>query len=168
MTPEAVDGGKTENNLYDSIDGRLRLVNVLPNGTSKPNTIFGSPTERPEESPEEDSPDFSHVISADGSRIFWSSLKAEGQPDEGQPEALYVRENDAQPQSPVNVQGECTVLADACTVQVDAAKPGALGSSGGGRFWTASSDGSKVFFTDESQLTEGSTGRARGTGPVRV
>ena len=55
------------------------------------------------------------------------------------PKALYVRENDT------------------TTVQADAAEAGAPGPSGGGRFWTASSDGSKVFFTDENRLTSNST-----------
>ena len=31
------------------------------------------------------------------------------------------------------------------------------GPSGGGKFWAASSDGSRVFFTDCSQLTPDST-----------
>ena len=103
-------------------------------------------------------PDFSHVISSNGSRILWNSFELifneYGEVVEQQPKALYMRENPQQHQSPV---GECTVSNDACTVQIDAAVAGASGSSGGGRFWTASSDGSKVFFTDESRLTENST-----------
>ncbi len=55
--------------------------------------------------------------------------------------ALYVRENDTRPQSPVGPEEECLVAADACTVQVDAAV------GGGGIFQGASTDGSKVFFT---------------------
>jgi hypothetical protein len=133
-SPESVDGGAEANNLYDSSGGQLRLVNVLPNGTPAPNAIFGAPIQPSEETGEEDSPDFSHVISADGSRIFWTDLTTH---------ALYVRENDT--------------TSGAVTVQVDAVEPGAPGSSGGGRFWTASSDGSKVFFTDESRLTSDST-----------
>ena len=114
LTANALGGGETENNLYDSIGGQLHLVNVLPDGTSHPNAIFGSPTVEPEEEARGDSPDFSHVISSDGSRIFWTDLSSGD---------LYVRENGA------------------TTVQVDAAV------GGGGRFWAASADGSKVFFT---------------------
>ncbi len=44
------------------------------------------------------------------------------------------------------------------TVQVDASQTG--GAGGGGSFQTMSSDGSKVFFTDENQLTSGSTAEA--------
>jgi hypothetical protein len=149
LTPlaEQVPPEFEENDLYDSIAGKLYLVNVLPDGTPEPDAIFGSPVERSEEeNPERDSPDFSHVISEDGSRIFWTDLHTD---------ILYVREYDDQPQSPV-VGGKCTVPADACTVQIDLAEPGA-GASGGGRFWAADGDGSKVFFTDENKLTANST-----------
>ncbi len=130
LTSNALDGGEMENNLYDSVGGRLSLVNVLPDGTSDPNASFGSPL--PPEDTGESPPDFSHVISADGSRVFWSDLNTRD---------LYVRENDA--------------TAGAVTVQVDASQ--GPGSGGGGWFWAASSDGSKVFFTDCSQLTSDST-----------
>ena len=129
LTPNAVDGGRAVNNLYDSVNGQLRLVNVLPNGTTEANATFGF---QPPEAEVEVIHDFSHVISADGSRIFWTDLNTGD---------LYVRENDAQPQSPLGPKGECAVPADACTVQVDASV------GGGGQFWTASADGSKVFFT---------------------
>lgn len=45
------------------------------------------------------------------------------------------------------------------TVQVDESQ-GGPGASGGGRFWTASADGSRVLFTDESRLTADSTAMA--------
>ena len=70
-------------------------------------------------SPEgESGPDLSHVISTDGSRAFWTGL---GTGD------LYMTENAGSAQER--------------TVQVDEAV------GGGGTFWTASSDGSRVFFT---------------------
>lgn len=147
LTPNAVDGGEEQNNIYDSVGGQLWLVNVLPNGASEANATFGAPGTGAEV------PDFSHVISADGSRVYWSALTGVG--GEAQPKALYLRENDGQPQSPLDGQGRCTVPTDACTVQVDASH--GPGAGGGGRFWTASADGSKVFFTDESQLTSNST-----------
>ncbi len=98
-----------------------------------PDATFGAPGR-----PNGTSPDLSHAISNDGSRIFWSALDANLSP-----KALYVRENATRPQSPVNGQEECTVSEDACTIQLDKTLPG----PGGARFWTASSDGSKVFFT---------------------
>ncbi len=85
LTANAVDPGDLANNLYDSVDGRLTLVNVLPVGAPKPNSsaTFGAPNDD-----FSDPPDFSHDISADGSRIFWSSLK-----NGNEIEDLYVREN---------------------------------------------------------------------------
>jgi hypothetical protein len=123
LTAGAVDGGKEANNLYESVGGQLRLVNVLPGGASDANATFGSL--------EHGQPDFSHVISDDGSRIFWTDLNTHG---------LYVRENGMS------------------TVQVDASQ--GAGSGGGGKFWTATRDGSRVFFTDESRLTGDSTAAA--------
>ncbi len=110
----AVDGGSGQYNLYDLAGGVLYLVNVLPDGATEAGASFGSTG-------------LDRVVSADGSRIFWTDTNTG---------ALYVRENDTQPQSPV-VEGRCTVPTDACTVLV----------AGAGQFWTASTDGSKVFFT---------------------
>jgi hypothetical protein len=56
---------------------------------------------------------------------------------------------------PEGENGECEPH-KACTVQLDLAEPGAPGPSGGGHFWTASSDGSRVLFTDENRLTNSS------------
>ena len=147
LTPNALDGGEGENNLYDSVDRRLSLVNVLPDGAVEANATFGARALMKETG---NPPDFSHVISASGSRIFWTDLTTGD---------LYVRENATQPQSPLGPHGECTVAVDSCTVQLDAAAPGGA-TSGGGRFWTASSEGEKVFFTDERKLTSGSRAEA--------
>lgn len=122
-----------ENNLYDSSAGYLSLVNVLPSGVAEDNATFGAP---PIGASAENPPDFSRVISADGSRIFWTDLNNHD---------LYVRENATSP--------------TARTVQIDATQGGS-GPSGDGRFWTASGDGSLVFFTDENRLTSDSTAGA--------
>lgn len=148
-------------NLYAATGGHLRSVNVLNDGTPAPNATFGSPeVEMPIEQAEKEVNDFSNVISADGSRVFWTASERHEvatQRYAQRPEALYVRENDLQPQSPLGTKSECTVPTDACTVQLDAVQQSASGSSGGGLYWTASSDGSRVFFTDCSKLTADST-----------
>jgi hypothetical protein len=77
LTPNAVDGGEGEENLYESVEGQLRLVNVLPDGSTEPNASFGTPPTKQAESE-------AHAISADGSRVFWTDLNTG---------ALYVREN---------------------------------------------------------------------------
>ncbi len=115
-----------ENNLYVSAGGRLSLVNVLPDGSTEANATFGAPTFEGDLG-QMNPPNFSNVISGDGSRIFWTDLNTGD---------LYVRDNPTEPQSPIE-GGKCVVLADACTVLI----------SEGARFWTATSDGSKVFFT---------------------
>jgi hypothetical protein len=85
LTPEAVNGGGAENNLYVSVAGSVHSVNILPGATvSAPNAVFGGPSDGRFSS----SPDFSHVISADGSRVFWTDLSAG--PDE---DRVFVRED---------------------------------------------------------------------------
>ncbi len=80
LTPGAEGGAAEayvhENNLYEWAGGHLRLVNVLPDGSTEANATFGSdsfgfygPT-----GGEYASPVFSHVISNDGSRIFWTDV----------------------------------------------------------------------------------------------
>ena len=121
LTPNAVDGGEEDNNLYDFHNGVLTLVNVLPGGSPEPNAVFGGPVISPDE-PEFNSPDFSNVISEDGGRIFWTGRSANRN--------VYMREDGSR------------------TVQVDASV------GGGGQYWTATPDGSKVLFTKGGDLYE--------------
>jgi hypothetical protein len=153
LTPEAKEGGEEHYDLYDSVAGEAHLVNILPNGESDTNARFGSPTAA---SNFLQVADYSNVISADGSHVFWSKVTPSGPYSEAI-DGLYVRENDTQPQSPLGPGRECAVASDACTVRIDVPEPGAVGGSASGRFWTASGDGSTVFLTDESLLTRGST-----------
>jgi hypothetical protein len=140
---------KREENLYDRVGGGLYLVNVLPDGRTEANAAFG------QAKIVSGGHGGSNLISPDASRIFWTSL--EGIEGSRAPKALYVRENDTQPQSPLSgpTGEECTVSTDACTVQLDASQGGP--ESGGGVFWAASSDTSRVFFTDCNRLTADST-----------
>ncbi len=121
-----------ENNLYDSVDGHLRLVNVLPDGVSEPNATFGFAEHGASV------PGFSQIISADGSRIFWTDLHPGANEDR-----VFVRENDTQPQSSLGGHGECVISTDACTVAV---------SGGPARFWGATSDGRYAFYTEGEVL----------------
>jgi hypothetical protein len=169
VAPATTPGGSeegcgSENDLYDWVGGSLYLVNVLPNGEAAANAMFGR------EGPSTNgffSPETSNVISSDGSRIYWSSVKMVpvGNEYEEQPQALYVRENDTQPQSEIE-EGHCTEPGKACTVQVNLPEAG-VAQVGVCKtkpeecehpaFWTASVDGSRVFFTDESRLTRDAT-----------
>jgi len=122
LIPNAPDPGKNHFNLYEWVSGQLRMVNILPGGSTDPNAGLGDGTS-PAGSPLATS-NVRHAISDNGSRIYWTDLNNEN---------LYLR-----------VNGESTV-------QVDASQRGP--ESGGGHFWGASSDGSKVFFTDTRALT---------------
>lgn len=85
----AAEGGanalyEKEDNLYEWVDGSLRLVNVLPNGATHANATFGDgPTVGGSEA---FGRIFGRVISNDGSRIFWTDLSTGH---------IYVRENGA-------------------------------------------------------------------------
>ncbi len=130
---EIAEGQIDNGYLYDWSSGGPSLVDVSPEGRVVPNASFGAPHAQGA-SKERNPPDLSHVISDDGLRVFWTALEGES------PKGLYVRENATEPQSPLNSNGECMVLTDACTVQLDRTVEG-----GGARYWTANSNGSKAF-----------------------
>ncbi len=77
-----------------------------------------------------------HVVSADGSRVFWTYV-----PPEPAPSMLLARVNHTE------------------TIQLDE-KPGNPAASGKGVFWTASADGSVAFFTDTNRLVSGAKAEA--------
>ena len=105
------------NNLYVSVGGRPVLVNVLPGGGSEAGATFGAPAENFSEG---NYPDFSRVVSAGGGRVFWTDLVTG---------VLYGSEG-------VGTAGQVSVELDASE---------GPGLSGGGRYWTASEDGSRVY-----------------------
>jgi hypothetical protein len=141
--------------VYEWAGGRLSRVDIPPAGGSFEGGRGGSPQEQVEG---ERFPERSvwHAVSADGSRVFFSSYPVEV-PGGGQ---LYVRENPMAVQSPVE-HGVCTVSADACTVEVSASqRVNALGEPAPDPhgpqpafFKGASADGSLVFFVSRAELT---------------
>jgi hypothetical protein len=70
--------GETNNYLYDEVGGQLSLVDVSPEGKVVPGATFGAlpfvNKGEPKESLFDNPPDFSHVISADGGRMYWTDL----------------------------------------------------------------------------------------------
>ena len=137
LTNNAIDGGAKANNLYDTSGGSTVLVNILPDGSTEPNATFGGPklaADYPYGQIIDNYPMFAHDISEDGSRIFWTDLKTG---------ALYARENDSAPESPLD-GGKCSVPTDACTVLI-AEKA---------QYWNATPDGSKVLYTKGGDLYE--------------
>lgn len=92
----------------------LRLVSVLPGGEAAPEASAGGEGEG----------DYAEVISADGSRVFWTS--------EGQ---LYVREGGAR------------------TVKLNASSREVSLGDGSATLLAISADGSKAFFSDSTSLS---------------
>jgi hypothetical protein len=128
LTPDAPDA---QYKPYAFSNGETHLISVLPDGTAAPGPSF------PGQFNGSASYGFDHTldraVSEDGSMVFWTS-------DSGK---VYVRENPTQPQSAIS-GGECTEAAKACTIAVSESVTTARS-----RFWTASTDGSKVLFEVE-------------------
>lgn len=114
--------------LYEWSEGELRLVSVLPSG-GVPSANSGVLF-----GSESSRQDARNAISPDGSRIVW----AEGG-DTGSKNHLYLRETSREE-----------------TLQLDLAKSGSGKGTVSPQFQTASADDSRIFFTDEQQLTSDS------------
>ncbi|HXP99148.1 MAG TPA: fibronectin type III domain-containing protein, partial [Solirubrobacteraceae bacterium] len=133
-----------ENYLYDSVDSKLSLVDVSPEGRVVPGATVGGP---PLNKPESNDPNFRGAISADGKRVYWSSIESiRGGEfhylERERPTGLYLRDNPGEPQSPI-ANGKCSVLSDACTVVV---------SNGEARYWASAADGRYAFYTEGGEL----------------
>jgi hypothetical protein len=126
-------GSDDENYLYDSVGGKLSLVDVSPEGRVVPGASFGAPSLH---NPKLDDPNFRGAISADGKHVYWSSI------EQGLPSRIYLRENPVEPQSPI-VNGKCSVSDDACTVVV---------SEGEAQYWASAADGRYAFYTEAGEL----------------
>jgi hypothetical protein len=166
FAPEAVDPSnpEEEDNLYERVGGELRLVNVLPgNAAAVPGAVFGSGSklskdnsgglEGPGTAGEFFGLDFSHAISDDGSRIFWSS-------ESGQ---VYVRingEETLEVKDPgkfltASADGSKALLGDGCLydVQAEACEDLTGGKGGFKGIIGQSEDLSSIYFVDSAALT---------------
>lgn len=135
LTADAPELPYPATNLYEWSAGELSLVSVLPDetpATPTSSTAFGAPGN----ACTMNGSILRNAISADGSRIFWSSG--------GQ---LMARIDGTE------------------TIQLDALNGGS-GPAGNGRFWAASDDGSKVFFTSPNGLTPGASPPGLGLGDL--
>ncbi len=73
--------GKNSDYLYDQATSGLSVIDVSPEGGVVPNATFGAGSFNENTL---DPPDFSHVISSDGSRVYWTALSSG---------VVYVRED---------------------------------------------------------------------------
>jgi hypothetical protein len=144
LTPDAPEAPGFS--LYEwSGEGGVKLVSILPGG------VPAQPTDRSGFGEEGKGCEMNkrilhNAISSDGSRIFWTY---QPRPIAGvpQPSALFARLDGTE------------------TIQVDVPE-GGPGPAGRGKFWAASDDGSKVFFTDPNKLTPDATADASGLGDL--
>jgi hypothetical protein len=148
-------GGEVEN-LYEEVAEHVRLVGILPDNTIPAEGATAGGGIR---AVSERSHALAHAISQDGSRVLFEAAADSGAPDpqqKGKTE-LYDR------------------IDDVSTVEVSAPALGAEPSDcetrericdpGSAEFWTASDDGSLVYFTSKAALTKQSnTGAEEASG----
>ena len=153
FAPEAVDGGEKENNLYEWKGGQLQLVNVLPgNAETAPGAEFASGIQLAS-NPNSPAPDFSHAISEDGSRVFWSD--GAGQ--------VYVREDgEATMQIPdsgrfltASADGSKVLLSNGHLYDLETEETTDLSAGKGGfeGILGQSEDLSRIYFVDTAVLS---------------
>jgi WD40-like Beta Propeller Repeat len=131
LTANAFKGGGDQS-LYEWAGGRLQLVSVLPrNGEGKENPASEEGAQAKLGWEERL---VRHAVSDDGSLVVW-------QAQAGETRHLYLRDT---------ARGE--------TIQLDAVQSGEGKGTVEPRFQTASSDGSRIFFTDTQALTASADG----------
>jgi hypothetical protein len=116
----------SEGQLYEWVGGKLHLVSVSPERKAVAGALGGRDI------------NVRHAVSSDGQRIVW-------------------QEEGVGSEKPLNLRD----MGREETVRIDTVQAGANGPAPGDNreealFQTASSDGSRVFFTDESELTTNS------------
>jgi hypothetical protein len=160
LLPGAAEEEKYNVYLRDSTTDNLVLAGVFNNGQAPPGGAFSGPYDWYESGSLFHGgfglyyTQAQHVISADGSEVIFTA---------GGTGQVYVRVNPTQPQSPLDGGGNCTVPADACTLHVSRSVrtvPDPEGTKPA-QFLGAARDGSAVFFTSQSMLTnDANTGTA--------
>jgi hypothetical protein len=153
IAPAAPQVAANERNLYEWSEGELHLVNVLPgNEAAAADAVFGSGNLA---AAGDETPDFSHAISDDGSRIFWSS-RPTGQ--------VYVREGGVSTTEipdpgkflTATPDGSKVLLGDGVVYNLESESPTDLTGGAGGfqGIAGASADLSRIYFVDTEVLSE--------------
>jgi hypothetical protein len=143
-------GGGVQN-LYESVAGQVRLVEILPDGAIP---AGGATAGAGIKASGEDAGELRNAISQDGSDVLFEAAADGGAPDEQQQgdTELYDR-----------IDGSSTLEISA---PASGARPSECETEGGhcdpqpARFWAASANGSVVYFTSKAALT-----RESDTGP---
>ncbi len=147
LTPEALAKG----NLYEWFAGEDHLVSILPEGSPTEAVMadYAEPMGEIEGIPPvtKSGGTFAHAVSDSGAQIFFRAS-----------DKLYVRLHaEAAAHKGLLSPVECVTSNEACTIEIDASIVG--GPGGGGRFVAANTEGSVVYFVDESgaELTSHAT-----------
>jgi hypothetical protein len=157
LTPEVPSSNSRFRNLFEWHDGTVSLVGQVPTPPATSCGGNGPACSVPAEgaalgagSGNESEPGFVNAVSADGSMIFFNDADSELPEEDGQ---LYVREN-----------GTRTVEISA-SQKTNGSGPGGSDPEGPRipRYWSASKDGSRAFFTSCEQLTNDSTANSSET-----
>jgi hypothetical protein len=122
LTKPAAAAGSNVHQLYENVEGSLRLVSVLPDGTA----ATGGATVGTQGNGLLNGRDANveTAVSEDGTRIYWQEEK--GDPKEGRKDGqLYLRE-----------EGSPTMTV----------------SAGGATFWAATPDGAQALYTEAGAL----------------
>jgi DNA-binding beta-propeller fold protein YncE len=142
LTPGASEGG-VKGSLYEWAGGRLALVSVLPNDqpvapATRPGLGFA---------PENEGLRIARqAISTDGSRVIWSAGELNGAKQPTGNHHLYLRDTAAGKEQTIKLDSPEA----ACTTQ------GKCKATAAPVFQTASTDDSRIFFTDSQPLTRAS------------
>jgi hypothetical protein len=118
-------------NLYEAGEGKLTLVNQIERDgvmTPVPNATFGGyggPSEKSQG--RSGLPDFSHAISSDGSRVFWTDTEPETEEGQAVPKGAPLE--------------EVYVLQDGAK-ELKVSGPGS-------QFWTATPDGHYAYYVED-------------------
>lgn len=135
--------GGTNYQVYESTGaGVLRLVSVLPNGEASPlRSSAGTALSQDEEVNHNRFNSVTGAVSADGTRVFWSTGSGAG--------PIYLRINSDQAQSKVE-GGECVQPIKACTLPVSATV-----SKDPAFFQVGNPEGTSALFTIEAGPLKG-------------
>lgn len=136
--------------VFEWIEGTVIPVSVSNSGVNIAASVGSAPDQAGGESGTAEH-DVWHAVSANGSRVYFTSPNAEVA---GGIRQLYLRVNAEAPQSTMSGE-DCTEAEKACTIEVSASQRSTPDPHGpqDARFWGASADGAKVFFTSDAELT---------------
>jgi hypothetical protein len=141
LTKVGGDGG-----LVEEVDGTEVPVSITNTGEE-----LAAGAGSPARGSFVDDKDAWHAVSENGSRVYFTTP-----PSFGAIGQLFVRVNIGELQNTTfGPEGECLEPAKACTIEVSAPAPGVSDPNGpqSARYWGASANGEKVFFTSSAELT---------------